>query len=73
MFFLVADHCELFSNIWILDFGCFYHACPVHEWFSTYEHVDDEIVLLGDNARLNVIGIGIVKFKVSDGVVRMLL
>ena len=57
---------------WILDSGCTYHMCPHKDWFSTYDPVDSTIVHMGNNAQCNVIGIGTVKIKTHDGVLRTL-
>jgi len=57
---------------WILDFGCTYHMYPYKDWFSTYDSVDSTVVHVGNNGQRNVTGIGTVKIKTHDGVVRTL-
>ena len=57
---------------WILDSGCTYHICPHKDWFSTYDPVDSTVVHMGNNAQCKVTGIGTVKIKTHDGVVRTL-
>ena len=57
---------------WILDSGCTYHMCPHKDWFSTYDPVDSTVIHMDINALCNVTGIGTVKTKTHDGVVRTL-
>ncbi|KAL5547991.1 hypothetical protein UlMin_003222 [Ulmus minor] len=60
------------TNSWILDSGCTYHMCPHKEWFCTYQPYDVGTVLMGNDASCKVIGIGTVKIKMHDGIVRTL-
>ena len=57
---------------WILDSGCTFHMTPNRDWFSTYESVPKGAVLMGNNASCKVAGIGTVRIKMFDGVVRTL-
>ena len=57
------------SENWILDFGCKFHMTPNPDWFSTYEHMHEGVVLMGNNASCKVAGIGIVHIRMFDGVV----
>jgi len=57
---------------WILHSGCTYHMCPHKDWFSTYDPVDSIVVHMGNNAQCNATGVGTVKIKTHDGVVRTL-
>ena len=45
---------------------------PHKDWFSTYDLVDSTVVHMGNNAQCKVTGIGTVKIKTHDGVVRTL-
>lgn len=45
---------------------------PNKEWFETYEPLDGGSVLMGDNASCKTVGIGTVKIKIHDGLVRTL-
>ncbi|KAL5563946.1 hypothetical protein UlMin_033693 [Ulmus minor] len=60
------------TNSWILDSGCTYHMCPHKEWFCTYQPCDVGTFLMGNDAICKVIGIGTVKIKMHDGLVRTL-
>ena len=57
---------------WILDSGCTRHVTPNREVFSTYEAING-VVLMGNDAPCKIIGIGSVKIKMYDGVVRTLI
>jgi len=46
--------------------------CPRRDWFVTYEPIDIGVVLMGNHAEYNVIGIGTVQIKTHDGIVRTL-
>ena len=58
---------------WILDSGCSYHMCPYRDWFTNYQSIDGGKVLMGNNAACKVVGIGAIKIKMFDGIVRTLL
>ena len=55
---------------WVLDSACFYHMCPKKEWFDTYKPCNSTVIM-GNDATYSIIGIGIVKIKMFDGVVRV--
>ena len=57
------------SENWILDFGCTFHMTPNRDWFSTYEPMHKCAILMGNNASCTVVGIGIVRIRMFDGVV----
>ena len=42
------------------------------DWFDTYKPYNDGMVQMGNDATCSVIGIGTVKIKMFDGVVRVL-
>ncbi|KAG8472618.1 hypothetical protein CXB51_034307 [Gossypium anomalum] len=66
-----SDNSKLTSE-WILDSGCSFHMCPNREWFSTYNSVEGGVVRMGNDSSSKVIGIGIVKIKMHDGMIRTL-
>ncbi|KAG8503402.1 hypothetical protein CXB51_001378 [Gossypium anomalum] len=45
---------------------------PNWDWFTTYETVSEGVVLIGNNASCKIAGVGIIKVKMFDGVVRTL-
>ena len=63
---------ENFSNSWILNSGCSFYMCAYNECFDTYRPCDVGTILMGDDSRSKAIGIGIMKVKMFDGVVRRL-
>ncbi|KAG8473502.1 hypothetical protein CXB51_035665 [Gossypium anomalum] len=60
------------SEEWILDSGCTFHMSPNRDWFTTYETVSKGVVLMGNNASCKIAGVGTIKVKIFDGVVRTL-
>ncbi|KAG8493558.1 hypothetical protein CXB51_011740 [Gossypium anomalum] len=60
------------SEEWILDSGCTFHMSPNRDWFTTYKTVSEDVVLMGNNASCKIAGVGIIKVKMFDGVVRTL-
>ena len=66
----VSSGNDALSESWLLDYACSYHICPKKEWFDTYKPCNSTIII-GNDATCLVIGIGIVKIKMFDGVVRV--
>lgn len=66
---VVADS-HILEDSWILDSGCSYHMCPNKEWFDTFKPHKGGTVLMGNDASCKVLGIGSVKIKMFDGIVR---
>ncbi|KAG8480237.1 hypothetical protein CXB51_024800 [Gossypium anomalum] len=60
------------SEEWILDSGCTFHMIPNRDWFTTYETMSEGVVLMGNNASCKIAGVGTIKVKMFDGVVRTL-
>ncbi|KAG8479138.1 hypothetical protein CXB51_029778 [Gossypium anomalum] len=60
------------SEEWILDSGCTFHMSPNRDWFTTYEIVSECVVLIGNNTSCKIAGVGTIKVKMFDGVVRTL-
>lgn len=67
----VSEHDS--GDEWILDSRCSYHMCPNKDWFVTYQSLNEGKVLLGNHASCKVVGIGTVKIKMFDGIVRVLM
>ena len=63
---------SLSDDVWILDSGASFHMCPNREWFTTYEKINGGSVLMGNDAVCRVMGIGTVRIKCHDKVVRTL-
>ena len=62
-----------YNEEWVLDFSSSHHIYPHKDWFSSYQTINDGIVLLGDNHSYKIVGVGSVKIKMFDGVIRTLL
>ncbi|KAG8482488.1 hypothetical protein CXB51_024221 [Gossypium anomalum] len=60
------------SEEWILDSGCTFHMSPNRDWLTTYETVSEGVILMGNNASCKITGVGTIKVKMFDGVVRTL-
>ena len=45
---------------------------PNRDWFTTYKTVFKGVVLMGNNASCKIAGVGTIKVKMFDGVVRTL-
>ncbi|KAG8492943.1 hypothetical protein CXB51_010218 [Gossypium anomalum] len=60
------------SDEWILDSSCTFHMSPNRDWFITYETVSESVVLMGNNVSCKITGVGTIKVKMFDGVVRTL-
>ncbi|KAG8482894.1 hypothetical protein CXB51_024220 [Gossypium anomalum] len=58
------------SEEWILDLGCTFHMSTNQDWFITYETVSECVILMGNNASCKIIGVGTIKVKMFDGVVK---
>lgn len=57
---------------WILDSGCSFHMCSVREQFIAYQPCEKGIVNMANGAQSKIAGVGTVRVRMFDGVVRML-
>ena len=57
---------------WILDLACSFHVTPSRDWFDTYRSVNSGIVTMGNSAHYKITGIGNIRIKMFNGVVRTL-
>ena len=48
------------------------YISPHKDCFSTYDPIDSTVIHIGNNVQYKVTGIGTVKIKIHDGVVRIL-
>ncbi|KAG8503323.1 hypothetical protein CXB51_001371 [Gossypium anomalum] len=60
------------SEEWILYSGYTFHMTPNRDWFTTYEIVSEDVILMGNNASCKIVGVGTIKLKMFDRVVRTL-
>jgi hypothetical protein len=57
---------------WIIDLACSFHVMPNIDWFDTYKSVNFGIVTMGNDAHCKISGMGNIRIKMFDGVVRTL-
>ncbi|VFQ61495.1 unnamed protein product [Cuscuta campestris] len=71
--FMVANgYDEASGNDWVLDSACVSHMCSRKEHFEKLQEGMTKILRLADNSTVAVMGVGVVKMKMFDGVVRTL-
>jgi hypothetical protein len=68
----VASTLEHPMDSWILDSACSFHVTPNSDWFDIYRLVNSGIVTMGNGAYCKITGIGNIRIKMFDGVVRTL-
>ena len=56
---------------WVLDSACSYHMTPKKDRFDTYKPYNGCMVQMGNDSTCLIIGIGTMKIKMFDGVVRV--
>lgn len=69
---IACDSESKIDDRWIMDSACSYHISPHRDWFSTYEPIQGGAVLMGNDVACKVTGIGAIKIKMHDGIVRTL-
>ncbi|KAH9722810.1 hypothetical protein KPL70_006849 [Citrus sinensis] len=57
---------------WILDTGATYHLCPIKEWFTDFRNLESGAVVMGNDQLCRTMGIGTIRLKMFDGMVREL-
>jgi len=62
--------CYSDASEWLLDTRATYHIYPRREWFSSLEKLDNNVVIIGNDAACQMIEISTVRIKMFDGVVR---
>jgi len=70
--FYVSSSSDHLPDSWILDSTCSYHMTPNKNWFDTYRLVNFGSILRGNDASCKVAGMGNIKIKMFDGVIRIL-
>ncbi|KAH9779930.1 Integrase catalytic domain-containing protein [Citrus sinensis] len=60
------------SSEWILDTGATYYLCPIKEWFTDFRNLESGVVVMGNDQPCRTMGIGIIRLKMFDGMVREL-
>ena len=57
---------------WILDSGCTYHMSPNRRWFMNYTEIDEGNVVMGNDHKCRIAGIGTITIRNSDGTLKTL-
>ena len=57
---------------WVLDTGCTHHMTPHKDWFSSLKEFDGGVVFMGDDNLCTTKGIGTVRLKLHDSMVKKL-
>ena len=57
---------------WTLDTACTFHMCAHRDWFNTYKERNTGSVLMGNDSPSRIMGIGTVRIRMHDGIVRTL-
>ncbi|KAH9741104.1 Integrase catalytic domain-containing protein [Citrus sinensis] len=60
------------SSEWILDTGATYHLCHIKEWFTDFRNLESGAVVMGNDQHCHTMGIGTIRLKMFDGMVREL-
>jgi hypothetical protein len=68
----VASTSEHLVDSWLLDTACSFHVTSNRGWFDTYKSVNYGIVTMGNGEHCKITGIGSIRIKMFDGVVRTL-
>jgi hypothetical protein len=61
-----------FNDKWVLDTACTFHISPKRDWLTTYESVNCGTVLMGNDVACQIVGIGTIRIKMHDKIVRTL-
>ena len=70
--FLVSLGIDSLIDSWILDSACSYHMYPNRQWFDTFKTCNAGTMLMGNDARCNVIGPGTIKVRIFERIVKIL-
>jgi hypothetical protein len=54
----------------VLDSGSTFRVCPRRDWFDSFREMSGGTVTLADGSTLSVAGVGTVRFRMWDGVIR---
>ena len=71
-FSLSITHIISYSDMfeWIKDTSSAYHFYPKRELFTSFEELGDSLMSMGDDHIYWLVGKGIVRVKIFDGMVR---
>ncbi|KAM1590896.1 hypothetical protein ACFX1Z_034600 [Malus domestica] len=61
-----------YATKWVLDTGCTHHMTPHKDWFSSLKEFVGSVVFMGDDNPCTTKGIGTIRLKLHDGMVKEL-
>jgi hypothetical protein len=61
-----------YQEEWQLDSGASHHMCSHRNWFISYQYVDEGVVFMGNGIHFKTIGVGSIRIRMFDGIVREL-
>ena len=67
----ISSSNNVLLEFWVLDSTCSYHMTPKKDWFDMYKPCNSCMVQMSNDATCPFIGIGTIKIKIFDGVVRV--
>jgi hypothetical protein len=62
-----------YQEEWKLDSGASHHMCSHRNWFISYQSVDEGVVFMGNGIPCKIVGVGIIRIRMFDGIVRELM
>jgi hypothetical protein len=61
-----------YQEEWLLDSGASHHMCSHRNWFISYQSVDEGVVFMGNGIPCKIVGVGSIRIRMFDGIVREL-
>jgi hypothetical protein len=61
------------DSSWVLDFGSIFHVYPQRDGFDSFREVSDGTVTLADGSTLSVVGVGAIRFRMWNGMIRTVI
>jgi hypothetical protein len=68
----VTNSNDCSSDKWVLDTACTFHISPKMDWFTTYDSINGDSILMGNNVAYKIVDIGTIIIRMHDGIVRTL-
>ena len=69
---VVSDGSIEYDTAWTLDSACSHHYTLHRKWFATYDKLDGGSISLGDDHPCKVAGVGTIRMRMYDEVIRIL-
>ncbi|KAJ4723531.1 Retrovirus-related Pol polyprotein from transposon TNT 1-94 [Melia azedarach] len=69
---LLIASSDKFEGEWVLDSSCSFHMSPNRNLFDSLNYIDGGRVLMGNNIACKVVGIGNIKIRMFEGILRLI-